>query len=1054
MCLKDRFTHSASFKIAVTVFILIVAASAYPQSFGKNKVQYQNFDWKFIQSEHFDIYYYEGGRQLAEFTAEIAESSYVSLKEQFNYVLIKRVPIVVYNGHNDFEQTNVSNSMLTESVEGFTEIFKDRVVVQFRGNNADYRHLVHHELSHAVMLQVLYGGGVGSMVRGMARFQVPLWVMEGFAEYASIGWDTESDMFIRDATINGYLPPISQMYGFLNYKGGQSVLNYMADKYGEPKVSEFLSKMRAHRSVDQGLKKSIGMNAEDLTKKWHKHLRKTYWPDIGDREEPEDVGKRLTDHVKDRHFLNNSPSLSPKGDKLVYLSNRTDYIDIYMMNTIDGKRLGRLVKGERSDLFEELHWPRPGIDWSPDGKKIVFAAKAASEDALFILDVKKKKVLDDFRFQIDGVFSPSWSPDGKHIVFMGIDGGQSDLYIFNLDTKKLQKLTNDVFSDMDPRWSPDGREIVFVSDRDEFTDLENIPQDIQNYGETFTDIYTLDVRSRAITRYTHDEAEEISPAFSPDGRKIAYASDASGIKNIYIHDRDSGNRHPITNLLTGVSQISWSREGSRLAFASFYAGGYDIYLLNNPLEIKPGSIDLKKTAYVQRIEEEEAEDAVLAAKTEKVVPPEEPSSYKNFVFGDAFRRGEKEKKEKKQKAFLDSADYKTPGGEYKTNKYKIRFTPDYVSGAAGYSQFFGLQGTSQIVLSDILGNHQISVYTDLFYNLKNSNFQFGYAYLPNRIDMGISVFHYSYLWYTYFSDGQYLFPGYIQDRNYGVAAFMSRPFNRFQRLDLGITGLAIDRNYGELDYWGFSGDFMNELGNLYKRRVAMVNLSYSEDTVLWGMTGPVNGGRSSITATYSPSISKTYGLSFYSARADWRKYYRIRRDYTLALRVAGGASGGKNPQRYLLGGMRGWVNYQYGSISERDWGEDLFYFSTFETPLRGSLYYDLIGTRYVLANLEFRFPLIQYLILGWPLPLGFQNIRGVVFMDVGSAWYADEKWDPVSTESLGLFRLNDEQAAAGFGFGARLNIGYFLLKYDVAWKTDFASTAKTPVHYFTFGAEF
>lgn len=152
--------------------------------------------------------------------------------------------------------------------------------------------------------------------------------------------------------------------------------------------------------------------------------------------------------------------------------------------------------------------------------------------------------------------------------------------------------------------------------------------------------------------------------------------------------------------------------------------------------------------------------------------------------------------------------------------------------------------------------------------------------------------------------------------------------------------------------------------------------------------------------------------------------------------------------------MRGWINYHYNEISTQDWGDDLFYFSSFETPLRGSLYYEHIGTRFALANLEFRFPLIRYLILGWPLPLGFQNIRGVVFMDVGSAWYGDEPFEPASFKAQGLVQLNKEQAAAGFGFGARLNMGFFLIKYDLAWKTDFAVTEKKPVHYFTVGAEF
>ena len=765
------------------------------------------------------------------------------------------------------------------------------------------------------------------------------------------------------------------------------------------------------------------------------------------------MAKRLTDHTKDRHFLNNSPALSPKGDKVVYLSNRSDYIDICLMSAIDGKKLGRLVKGERSELFEELHWPRPGIDWSPDGQEIVFAAKAGAEDALFILNVDRKKIMNMFRLGLDGIFSPTWSPDGNHIAFVGIDRGQSDIYIFTLNDQKLRRLTNDVFSDLDPKWSPDGDEIVLVSDRGYYTGKVSSDFRFQDHDYSQIDLYTLDVQTGEMTRLTNDEAEESSPVYSPTGDKIAFASDRNGINNIYILDKGTREFYPITNLLTGVSQISWSREGSRLAFASFYNGGFDIYMLNNPLEIEPGSIELRNAAFLEK--REKRKDTRLAKEgQQETVKSEEGSNYRSFVFSEAFQKGKMDAAQKGEKSFLDTTQYKNAAGEYRTKKYKIRFTPDVVTGAAGYNQFFGLQGTSMILLSDILGNHQISIYTDLFYNLKNSNFQLGYTYLPKRIDVGASIFHYSYLWYTYFADQYGYYPGYIQDRTYGVTLFASRPFNRFQRLDFGLTGIGIDRNYGEIDYWGYTGDFMKELGNIYKRRILMLSLGHYTDTVLWGMTGPVNGGRSSFTASYSPSISKSYGLDYWTVRGDWRKYFRLKRDYTFVVRLAGGGSGGRNPQRFLLGGMRGWINYHYNEISTQDWGDDLFYFSSFETPLRGSLYYEHIGTRFALVNLEFRFPLIRYLILGWPLPLGFQNIRGVVFMDVGSAWYGNEPFKPASFKSQGLIKLNREQASAGFGFGARLNMGFFLIKYDLAWKTDFAVTERKPVHYFTVGAEF
>ena len=1054
MEMRRRWISDRRVLCALLVLVMF-AGSAYPQMFGKNKVQYQDFDWRYLQSKHFDVYYYGDGKRLAEFTADVAESSYVSLKTDLNFEITKRIPFVVYGSHNDFEQTNVTASILEESVEGLTEIFKSRVVVQFKGDYNAYRNLVHHELTHAYMFQMVYAGGMGSMVTAMARFQLPLWVWEGMAEYQSIGWDTDADMYMRDATINGYLPPVEYLYGFFAYKGGQSLFQYIADKYGKQKVGELLNKFRMNRGVENGLKNAIGVGTEDLTKRWHKYLKKTYWPDIEKRDEPEDIAKKLTDHVKDRNFINNSPALSPRGDKLVYLSNKSDFMDIYMMSAIDGKPMGKLVRGGRSDVFEELHWDRPGIGWSPDGKRIVLAAKFGPEDALFIVDVEKKKTVRSYTFDLDGIFSPSWSPDGEKIVFMGNQAGHSDLYLFSLQDESLKSLTDDPFSDLDPMWSPNGEEIAFVSDRGPY--LSGIGDDflMQNHNFHQVDLYTIDVATGRITRYTDDEAMQKSPVFSPDGKYIAYVSDDNGINNIYMMNRDSLQSYPITNLLTGVSQISWSPEGSRLAFASFYNGGFDIFILNNPLEIEPGSVTLRKTAFLEK-RDKEAKLAAAQIETPlmKPVMGEEDRTYKNFVFGDDFRRKRGEKANLAN-TFLEEQEYKQLDGSYKPKKYKIRFSPDIVTGGAGYSQFFGLQGNSMIVLSDILGNHQMNIYTDLFYNLKNSTFQFAYYYLPKRIDLGVSAFHYSYLYYTYYSDGFYLNPAFLRDRYYGGSVMASRPFDRFRRIDLGLTFFGIERDYGQIDpyayYYGYSNDLFQNEENIYRRRIMLLNAAYKTDTVVWGMTGPVNGGRSNFTFSYSPMVSQRYGLDFWTFRADWRKYIRVRKDFTFAFRFAGGVSGGKHPQRFLLGGMMGWINYQYQRVTQEIWGTDMFYFSSFETPLRGFPYYEMIGTQFFLSNIEIRVPLIRYLILGFPLPLNFQNIRGVVFLDIGSAWNDADATYPFGGRVLGLPRQEDIRA--GYGFGARVNLGFLLLKYDLAWGTDF-STQYKPVHYFTLGAEF
>ena len=288
-------------KILILISLLsisIIHTSVFAQYFGKNKVQDKNFEWQYLQSEHFDIYFNKGGKNVATFTAQVAEDSYQQLRKDFRYDLVDRIKIIVYNSHNDFGQTNVDLNPPEESVGGFTEFFKNRVVIPYEGEWEKFRHVIHHELTHAVMLQMVYGAGAQSIITGMTQFQMPLWFIEGLAEYESRGWDIESDMFMRDATVSGYLPPIDYLYAFLAYKGGQSVLEYIADRYGNEKIGELIGKVKLSKSLNRGLKQSIGIDTEELTKRWQLYLKRKYWPDIADRKEPNEIAKALTEHVR------------------------------------------------------------------------------------------------------------------------------------------------------------------------------------------------------------------------------------------------------------------------------------------------------------------------------------------------------------------------------------------------------------------------------------------------------------------------------------------------------------------------------------------------------------------------------------------------------------------------------------------------------------------------------------------------------------------------------------------------------------------------------------
>jgi len=1033
----------------IVFMFLLIPATVFSQSFGKNKVQYKEFKWEYIQSEHFDVYYAEGGEYLANFTADVAESSYVQLKADLRYELGERVPIIIYNSHNEWQQTNAFSIYLYEGIVGINESFKNRIGVPFGGDYKGFRHTIHHELTHAIVNDMLYGSSLPALISGQIRLQLPMWLSEGLAEYEADRWTTHADMIIRDATISGYLMRSSP------YQMGPSILNYIADKYGDEKIGEIIGKIKLTKDVEKGIRSSIGLDLEELAKQWELEMKRNYWPDIADRKQPDEYSKKLTDHMKLKNVYNTSPAISPNGDKIAILSDRSGYADVYLISAIDGKVLKKLVSGQRSSDFEELHWLAPGISWSPDGKNITLAAKSGDQDALHTINVNNGK-REKYTFNIDGVFDPDWSPDGDKIAFVGTMHGKGDIYYLELSTGELHQVTNDYFSDINPSWSPDSRSITFASDRRNFTDPQLFDDSfkIQNFNYQQTDIFIVNDDGTDMRRLTFTEHDEKSPAWSKEGTKIAYTSEANGISNIFFMDINSKEFYPITNALTGCFQLSWSKDGSKIVYGSFHEGGYDVYMIKNPGKFKPGDIQLKNTVYFTKLEEEKSrEKTAIATPLAYLNNGAKKRDYSRYIFDDEARKSaisSYEETQEEKDITLKPSDYKTETGEYKTNNYKLKFSPDFVYGSAAYDTYFGAQGTSVIQVSDMLGDHTLMISSDLYIDLKNSNYGLYYYYLPKLIDFGIGIYQQSGFFAQYSQVatpyGYTLSPITLRMRQFGIEGIASRPFSRFSRLDFNLSLSFFTQEWLHEDYADYN----------FSLRSFRPQLAWITDTVLWGSIGPMDGRRTSVSFAYSPATFNSISSSlseekpgYYTIMADLRKYTMFKKNYSLALRLSGGFSEGKDlSEGFFLGGIDNWLN--------RKWNGDLrtnlydIFFSHWVWPMRGSDYYELIGTRYFLTNIELRFPFLQYLSMGFPLPITLQNLRGVIFTDIGGAW-SGGNFKATTTNEFGEKVFNDMRI--GYGVGTRIYLGgMFLMRLDMAWDYNLVKSSK-PKYYISLGID-
>ncbi|MDP2300899.1 MAG: peptidase MA family metallohydrolase [Ignavibacteria bacterium] len=1049
-------------------FLILISFQTFGQ-FGQNKVQYKSFEWYFIQTEHFDIYFSKDGKTTAEFASKAAEDALASISQNLNYRINNRIALILYYSQNDFQETNVTDEYLSEGIGGFTELFKNRVVLPYTGNYKMFRHVIHHELVHAVINDMFYGGSMQNVISNNISIRLPLWFNEGLAEYLSLGWDTNTDMFIRDAAINEYLPDIPNLSNYFAYRGGQAVFNYIAKKYGEQKVGELVNNIKSKGSLEDGLKTSIGLTLEELNERWKKDIKREFWPDISTRKDPDEFAKRLTDHRKDGGFYNTSPAISPQGDKIVFISNRDFYFDVYLMNAVDGKVIKRLVKGNRTADFEELNILTPGLSWSPDGNFIALSAKSSGYDVIYLIDVKEEDV-EILPFKFDGIGSVSISPDGENIAFSGHNNTQSDIYIYNIHSRVVTNITNDIFTDSDPVWSPDAKKIVFASDRGEFTNSNQVDESfrIQNHNYSQNDLYYIVLETKSITRVTdYKYSDESSPVVSPDGKSILFISDLNGINNIYkkriiLDENDSVSSVvdipaiPVTNSLNGVSQLSISLDGKKLSFSSMYQSAYNIFLLNNPFNIDLEKDSLELTLYMSKlrnpgtkkeidsVKQEPIEEAENKTKndfeivtgaiidTSKTYTDSSSVDFRNYVFGS------------KDIMQIDTTKIKNnnfnlttnidSSGNFVVNRYKINFSPDIVYANAGYNTMYGLLGTTVISFSDMLGNHRLIGLTSLQIDLKNSDYGLAYYYLPNRINYGIEGFHTAR--FLYLQRGPYL--NIFRFRNYGLSLSASYPLSRYYRIDAGLSYLNVSAE---------NLDNTNE--ETQKVNYIIPALSFVHDNTIFGYTAPIDGSRYRLDFISNPFV-QTDRFGFYSILGDYRSYWRFWYDYSFAIRFSAGYSGGKNPQRFFLGGIENWINRSFATGEVPLETPQDFAFLTAALPMRGFNYAERIGSKYTLMNMEFRFPLIRYLLTG-ALPILFRDVLGVLFIDMGAAWN--------NNRQLKLFERNlngnivSKDLLMGTGYGARLYFLYFLLRFDMAYAYDGHSFSK-PVFYFSIGADF
>ena len=1002
-------------KFVLTTLMILVSFQLFAYNFGKNKIQNSKMEWKKIESLHFDIYYPSQNKEFGKLAVLMAEEAYYHLKKDFQRPIMNRIPIILYKSHDDFEATNVIGALLGEGVGGFTETAHNKVAVPFDGNYKKMEEVLTHELTHA------YVNGINNnRSRLLTMNNLPFWFQEGLPEFEAVhGESVYNNMFVIDLLLNDRIGNLGMIGGYYAYRLGESFLVFVEEEYDRNKVMELFYAIRFNRNTDTAFKKVFGKDFEQIQLRWKNFLKRKYYPQFAEYDIPHEVFSRLTDHSKDGSSLNYAPRFSPDGNSYIYFSNRNLKTDIWEGSILGLKKNKKILSGESTGDYEEFHYLQNNLAWFPDGNKFAFVSKTSFADKIYIVDNETGKASQKLEFsEFDAIFEIDVSNDGDKIVFAGQKNLKSDIYIYDLITEEITAITDDQYFDNQPHWSPDDSKITFTSER---TFNEDAYAE-QIFSKLSSDVFYYDLIEDKFFRVTQDPQKNSFPIWDKTGENIIFVSESETTSNCDVIEIASGLRAKITNVHGGIFAPDISIDNSELVFSAFFNGGWDIYSLSNPLD------NLVYTEYSKPVEFTFVDNFYERFRLDRY-----------HVFGKQDKKFKKELPEYSHKVTkidignftqvdslnkaynLDLDKKPTEPNEPLSSAYKPKFALDYLWGGAAYSPSGGTYAQLQFGLSDLMGNHAIGVQLGITGDLSASDVVLTYMNLKKRIDHGYGGFYLSDEW-VYWTNF-YNRDDFMREReyNFGIYSILRYPFNKFWRLDFEniISSKIIKRDWWDGNDW-IAEYLRPEFAEYYGLETEETEYIYSpqltliHDNAIYGSVGPVSGSRKALLINHSFSTEEDYTIVY----TDLRKYLFFAKRYAFAFRFSGGTIQGDTNQKFSM-------DYYNG--------------------VRG-LTEDYIGRNKFMVSAELRYPFIDNLQMSFPFPMYLYQIRGSAFIDTGSIWDENEELKLTDNDRLKDLKLS-------VGFGPRLNLGYFVLKFDVAWNTDLENFSK-PAYYISLTPDF
>ncbi len=476
VCDATMLSNATAARYKKTILLILFAFCLLPFAlkaqvnaveFGKNRVQYKKFKWSYYQTKNFNVYYAQGGEELAKFIAQSAEKELPQIETAAEYSLQRRANIVVYNNYADYQQSNIGLGFDWQNTSGGTKLVNNKMAVYFDADHAKLRLQVRTGIARVLTDNILFGDDLGEFASNQALLDLPKWLTDGYAAYLAENWSTDLDDELKSEILSGNYKNFQRFVFAKPELAGHAFWYYIQERYKKENVTFLLYLARVYKNLNKASVQICKMKFKDVLTGFMEYQDEKYYNDISKRK-PYPKGSYIEgfDINKKKDYFRWNVNPNKKSRSYVVTQYKNGIVRVIYNDEDVNKTLLKI--GVRSQL-NEINPNYPQVAWDPAGTRIAVIYTQEGRIKMFVYDIVTKIKYNklDLTDQFDLIQDFNYINRRNELLISAVKNGHTDIYMYDLNKEKARQITNDVYDDRDATFAtfPNKTGILFASNR-------------------------------------------------------------------------------------------------------------------------------------------------------------------------------------------------------------------------------------------------------------------------------------------------------------------------------------------------------------------------------------------------------------------------------------------------------------------------------------------------------------------------------------------------------------------------------------------------------------